>query len=131
MAMSSAGPLRCPRDLAHLEPVEREKVQIDRCSRCAGVWFDAKELRKVTRDKELEQRATRSGSFSSPSGFACPRCNGACVEVGIFDVVVDTCVACQGVWVDPGELEEAKRELDAARLVADGGPSFRSFLGRL
>lgn len=123
--------LECPHDGKSMEKQEIEGVLIDRCTTCGGTWFDAKELRRVAHDKELEKLATRLPMVKVVSPFRCPRCAHECVEGHVAEVEVDTCTTCHGVWLDKGELTEAQRSLKAERLLMATGPGFRSFLARL
>ena len=123
--------LECPHDGRAMEKVDVDGVTIDRCASCGGTWFDAKELRRVAHDKELEKLATRLPMVKVVSPFRCPRCGHECVEGHVADVEVDTCTTCNGVWLDKGELVEAQRLLKAERLLQQAGPGFRSFLMRL
>ncbi|HUR68652.1 MAG TPA: zf-TFIIB domain-containing protein [Candidatus Thermoplasmatota archaeon] len=123
--------LECPHDGKAMAKVVVETVVIDRCETCGGTWFDAKELRRVAHDRELEALATRIPiGKAHASSFACPRCGGSCIEGHVDEVQVDTCVACHGVWLDRGELLEAQRQLKADRLVR-ASPGLRTFLGRV
>ena len=36
--------MRCPVDKKDMIVVEHEKIELDYCLQCAGVWFDASEL---------------------------------------------------------------------------------------
>lgn len=126
-----AGALACPRDASPLESFAVDGVALDKCPACRGTWFDASELRRVAHDKELEKLAAHVGKYPAQSGFACPRCGGACVKAFVGDVEVDTCVACRGVWLDAGELDEAKRQVEVRRAMAAAGPGFGDFLRRL
>jgi Zn-finger nucleic acid-binding protein len=123
--------LECPHDAHPMAKVLVDGVTVDRCTSCGGTWFDEEELRRVAHDKELERLATRVPVNAIDSPFACPRCHGRCVEGHVEEVEVDHCLDCRGVWLDRGELTEAKRQLDAQRLVRMQGAGFRSFLSRL
>lgn len=123
--------LACPRDGGPTEQRIESGVPLDVCASCGGVWFDAKELRVVAGDREVERLATRIGEFPRASALRCPRCTGACVASAIGEVEVDTCTVCHGAWLDRGELEAARREVATRRILADAGPGFRSFLARL
>lgn len=123
--------LECPHDGQPMAKESVASVVIDRCNACQGTWFDAKELRRVANDKELETLATRLPHVRVVSPFRCPRCGGECVEGHVDEVEVDTCTLCAGVWLDRGELTEAKRRLDADRLLRAAGPRFREFLAKL
>lgn len=129
---SAEAVLACPRDSTAMAKLTRESITVDTCGTCGGFWFDAKELRAFAQDKDVEKLASRVGEFPRASPLACPRCGAGCVGSHVGEVEVDTCPKCHGVWLDRGELEEAKREA-ATRRVLDSAsaPGFRSFLDRL
>jgi len=54
------------------------------------------------RDRELLARMRRQKEGES---LGCPRCGTALSPVVYQDVNIDQCPACQGVWLDRGELE--------------------------
>ena len=63
------------------------------------------------RDRELLARLHKRND-ADPLG--CPRCGKALVAVEHQGVTVDQCPACQGVWLDRGELEAlAPRERES------------------
>jgi Zn-finger nucleic acid-binding protein len=123
-------PLQCPRDQTVMDKLKVESAVVDRCPACKGTWFDQKEIRRVSGDKDIELLATRVRQFAQPSPFACPRCGGGCVASFVEDVEVDTCTLCHGVWMDARELDEAKRQFGAVRDLSNDR-QFRSFLSRL
>ena len=123
--------LECPHDGSAMEKRDVEGVTIDRCATCGGTWFDARELRRVAHDKELESLASRLPLVKVVSPFRCPRCAHECVEGHVSEVEVDTCTECHGVWLDKGELAEAQRVMRAERLMSAAAPGFRAFLQRL
>jgi len=123
--------LECPHDGKPMEKRAVEGVVLDRCTTCGGTWFDARELGRVTDDKELEQLATRLPLVKVVSPFRCPRCGHECVEGHVAEVEIDTCTECHGVWLDKGELVEAQRRLRSERLIGGAGLGFRAFLTRL
>lgn len=123
--------LACPRDGNPMQKVAIDRVSVDSCGSCGGTWFDAGELRRVTHDREFEHIATHVPIVKTVSPFPCPRCGGECVEAHVSEVAVDTCLGCRGVWLDRGELTEAKRVLKTQRLLEAAGPGFRSFLARM
>ena len=125
------GPLRCPGDGGRLEKVEREGVTLDRCGSCGGIWFDARELARVTREATVERLARRVGPYAAESAFPCPRCGGKCYKSFVVEVEADTCSACRGVWLDAFELEEAKRQVRTERELSRTGPGLLAFLRRL
>jgi len=46
-----SGAMRCPKCRADMEQINHEGVEIDRCTICQGLWFDAGEIEAV-RDKQ-------------------------------------------------------------------------------
>ena len=123
--------LECPIDGMPMSKTLVEGVTVDACGSCGGRWFDARELRRVAQDKELEALAKRIPTVRTPSAFRCPRCGHECLEGHVREVAVDHCLNCDGIWLDAGELEEARRLLRVERLLEGAGSGFRGFLARL
>jgi Zn-finger nucleic acid-binding protein len=109
----------CP---GELEAVQVGDVQVDRCPRCQGVWFDRRELRRV-----LDAYAAGGPiPLSVPSehvaghddkGGSCPRCNVALEHsetLAAPNLYWDTCSKCGGAWLDGGELTAIAADPDAA-----------------
>lgn len=116
----------CPRDGAALAPLEVDGLALDSCPSCGGLWFDLGELRRAE-DREdpdlhwLEFTLWRDEhSFQlTPTPLPCPRCDGRLGSALYHDtgVLVHMCPACEGTWLDHGDLELIVRcleeELDA------------------
>ena len=90
--------LKCP-GCGHEMHVEiLSKVEVDRCTRCDGMWFDVGE---VARAALCEVPPV---GVQGPSTRTCPLCQRLLV-VGLVDhVEVDHCEACQGTYLDAGKL---------------------------
>lgn len=107
------GAMRCPKCRADMEPVEYEGTQIDRCTICQGIWFDAGEI-EILKDKKAaaaidigDKKIGRQSN--SIDRYDCPRCGGAMVRV--VDPVqnhiwYETCGGCNGSYLDAGELRD-------------------------
>ncbi len=113
----------CPKCLGKLQEIAVEKVKIDTCTVCEGIWFDKDELEKViSRDafdlKHIDLDRDRFDSFEIPYTVAkdlnekegkCPRCDDGTVlkrkehekTKGLF---IDICPNCKGIWLDGGEI---------------------------
>jgi Zn-finger nucleic acid-binding protein len=131
--------VKCPKcEGAGLVPLELGDILLDRCERCAGIWFDHGELEAVigaggAARLELVE-ATDAGR--GPRG-PCPRCSVEMQAVVASraptrQVQVDRCPSCMGLWLDRKRLEQIEdsrllltmRELfleaeHEARLVAE------------
>ena len=121
-------PLDCPRCNASLEEIELGNVFVDRCPRCAGIWFDNAEVGELTglkpELKGFESIVPASGLDSAH--MLCPRCDSVPLRrlsvpssIG-REVVFYRCASCLGTWLDRGEL----REIEDSRLEESLGTFF-------
>jgi Zn-finger nucleic acid-binding protein len=106
-------------------------LEVDSCSECLGIWFDAGELQQFYQSKELVQRFTPVGGDSlhhtyeiSTSARRCPRCRKAMERPLVGGISVDVCRDCRGIWFDQGELQKVtqiykSRGLKGDELVTD------------
>ncbi len=77
-------------------------VEVDRCPRCYGIWFDVGEVAKAALC-EVPPVGLRG-----PSTRTCPVCKQA-LTVGRMDQVeVDHCETCKGTYLDAGEIERLR-----------------------
>ena len=98
-----------------LEKINFDKVEVNRCTQCHGIWFNQDELRKSKDEKDqylkwLDIDLWKEGKkFQvSSSGKMCPLCKETLYEVryGESDIKVDTCISCKGIWLDEGEFKK-------------------------
>jgi Zn-finger nucleic acid-binding protein len=119
--------MKCPKDGTELARVTVAGIELDKCHKCDGIWFDHGEMERL-RDSDLsgvEQLLEKK--YGDPSyqagettGFMrCPRCEDArlqgCHYTFIHPVRIDRCERCFGFWLDKGELETIigeKHDLD-------------------
>lgn len=107
----------CPACKHELVVVEREGIEVDWCTRCHGVWFDAGEL-ELLADKA--GRHLEPGLIGKPArGVSerrrrCPRCRRRMEKVTPghdHGLLLDRCSA-HGLWFDAGELGSLMRGLE-------------------
>lgn len=105
--------IRCPRCHAGMEIIELDGVEIDRCTQCQGIWFDAGEvelLRNVEHADAIDVGSTRgSVARSSLRDSPCPRCGGVMVHQRDPDqlhIGFDSCRDCKGSFFDAGEWRD-------------------------
>ncbi len=86
--------------------VERERVELDFCPACGGVWFDSEELEALLRAGgiEVELLASAVPAETKEKKRRCPRCRKKMDKLASSGVVVDSCPAGDGLWLDEGEL---------------------------
>ena len=97
-------------------------IQLDRCSRCRGIWFDAGEFEEVIEllhgreNEEAAGQADPARPIDAPAYLPllvhCPSCRKALLREAPMSfefihhfVMTDRCPECGGVWLDGSELE--------------------------
>jgi len=108
--------MQCPKcENRELLAATVREIELDRCPRCRGIWFDAKELATLLATEANELEPLSSGG-TDPSVNAragrCPRDQSRMIRVCSArkrTVVLETCPTCGGFWLDGGELAELLR----------------------
>ena len=124
-----SGAIRCPKCRTDMDQVVHEGVEVDRCQRCQGLWFDAGEIEAL----DIKSAAAVLDTGDEATGrqqdklqdYDCPRCGGVMEHVHDArqsHIGFETCRDCQGSFLDAGELR------DLAHLSL--GEFFRSLLPR-
>jgi Zn-finger nucleic acid-binding protein len=105
---------QCPKCKAPMEQVQIEQTQVDRCTSCRGLWFDALEDQDI-RETEAAQTLDipASGLRAEPaktrrSSFDCPRCKSPMIQM--VDrmgrrIQYESCPQCHGKFLDAGEFK--------------------------
>ena len=109
--------MKCPRDGTTLQHVEIMGVELDKCHKCDGIWFDRGELEhlrdaKIEGIEEVIEKKYGDPEFEegAPKGYMhCPRCDDGRLNRFLYTYVnpvhVDRCGKCMGIWLDDGELD--------------------------
>jgi Zn-finger nucleic acid-binding protein len=107
--------MECPKCQARMEEVRFEDIEVDRCVRCGGLWFD------VLEQEELRGRAGSEAIDTGPTWQAavhdvqprvfCP-IDGALmirmVDAAKPHIWVESCPVCRGTFFDAGEFTDFK-----------------------
>jgi PAT family beta-lactamase induction signal transducer AmpG len=108
-----SGAMRCPKCRSDMEQVVYEGTEIDRCTTCEGLWFDAGEIEALRGKEAAAALDTGSAAVGRKSNtldrYQCPRCSGAMVRVVDArqpHVWFETCSSCKGSFLDAGELRD-------------------------
>lgn len=104
--------MQCVKCDGELRRVTIGEVEVDKCNRCSGIWFDIGELDKIldsTLIESLKNEVDNNRGHDAQKG-KCPRCGGTGHMVQVTslknpDVHIDTCSVCYGQWLDGGEIE--------------------------
>lgn len=99
---------------------------IDSCPQCAGIWFDAGEMKSLLQSEALKRqfladnRVKSAHTYSlSSSERRCPRCRQVMERPVVGGITVDVCRGCSGVWLDAGELTQLVTEYKKKGLRGD------------
>jgi Zn-finger nucleic acid-binding protein len=106
----------CPTCREVMIVVEQDKIELDHCPKCSGVWFDAGELELM-----LERMGLESGALSlakiaglpeaetTEKRRRCPICGQKMKKRRIGGkpkVLIDVCPGGDGLWFDGGEVHQ-------------------------
>ena len=101
----------CPACRNEMIVLEYNKIELDICAQCDGVWFDAEELGLLleTLDLNVDELGRAPAKKTTEAVRKCPCCRKKMGKfiVGPGDgVMIDRCVKGHGLWFDGGELDE-------------------------
>ncbi len=106
-----SGAMRCPKCRAGMDLLDVDGVQVDRCSACHGLWFDAGEVDRL-RNKAVAM-AVDIGDVEAGKAhdvvdrYRCPRCGGRMVRTADRKqrhISYEQCSECEGTYFDAGEF---------------------------
>ena len=111
--MYFSGAMRCPKCRSDMELLMIDGTEIDRCSACHGLWFDAGELSKFS-NKEAAAAldigdVTTGKKQNQIEHYRCPRCAGPMnrlVDAKQPHIWFEQCGSCHGSYFDAGELSD-------------------------
>jgi len=134
--------MRCPVCKVPMIVVEHERIELDYCTKCLGVWFDAGELELL-----LESAGMNSADFNmqkilgapeikiKEAARKCSLCGKKMKKVAIVsdpEVVIDACTQGEGLWFDGGEVGQVIKHLMSQHAAASGAPDrVIEFLGEI
>jgi hypothetical protein len=91
---------------------EKEERMAKKPSEKEGEYFARLEFeRKKSLEKEIQEKLTEEEKTKAKElhYMKCPKCGMPLIEVDFKGIKVDKCSACQGVWLDAGELEAVSK----------------------
>lgn len=103
--------MTCPKCQGAMEAVSFEGVQVDRCTGCKGLWFDAFEHEQLKGMPGSESIDTGVGSVAPAAAgpVDCPKCRVAMIRMvanGQPHIGYESCGVCHGVYFDAGEFAD-------------------------
>lgn len=97
----------CPECLGKMSVLQAGTVDVDCCRRCHSIWLDRGELKQIT---GLPVDVPGDRLRHRPSKRSCPVCAAVMTEYQFChgaNLLVDSCPASHGVYLQQGELERA------------------------
>ncbi|MCL7487579.1 MAG: zf-TFIIB domain-containing protein [Desulfobulbaceae bacterium] len=89
-------------------------IEIDRCTRCRGIWFDHQEQSRVksapgSHRADIGHQAIGE-YYNAIREIRCPRCNVSMekeeVKRGRMPIQIESCPRCHGSYFDAGEFRD-------------------------
>ncbi len=118
--------MQCPACREEMIVIEYGDIELDVCTLCTGVWFDAEELELLlgSLDLSAEELIRKMGEKSGEEPRRCPRCGKKMDKVLVGPgkgEVIDRCRKGHGLWFDGGELDTVIHRLRKPEAVS--GPT--------
>ena len=108
-----SGLMRCPKCRADMDQIDYEGIEVDRCSRCNGIWFDHGEIEQLQKRKaaaKIDIGDKKTGQQSNTiDNYRCPRCSGAMIKMVDPEqrhIWYEKCSLCHGSFFDAGEFKD-------------------------
>jgi Zn-finger nucleic acid-binding protein len=111
----------CPACKNPMIVVEHNKIELDYCPECHGVWFDSGELELFLDSINLENREQfTSNLLNTPEAKTaekkrrCPVCARRMKKIVAGDkpsILIDVCQKADGLWFDSGEVSQLIKQL--------------------
>ena len=105
--------MKCPKCLGSMGTVNLNDVEIDRCEKCHGLFFD--HLEKETLQGMQGAESIDIGDefigarFNEILDVACPKCQTKMEHVlhtDPFEIKFESCPSCKGIYFDAGEFRD-------------------------
>ena len=132
----------CPVCKSDMIDVEHNRIELDYCTSCQGVWFDAEELELLLESMGFENHGLPLGDIvhapaaePSEQKRKCPICGLKMKKMALGqqpEILIDACPQREGLWFDGGEVGQLIRQL-AKRPSGKGGSEQQvvTFLGEV
>ena len=122
--------------------IEYHQIELDYCTKCRGVWFDADELELLLDRAGLQYHdLSMSDLLSLPEtetlekGRKCPICSLKMKKTTIGQepgVLIDACLQGDGLWFDGGEVNQLVKQITANKPTEIGSQQqVLDFLGQV
>jgi Zn-finger nucleic acid-binding protein len=133
--------VRCPVCKDPMIIVEYQRIELDYCTKCLGVWFDAGELELLAEQLSLDEEALSSQEiWTLPDAKVaekprkCQMCGKKMRKVYVGaepKVLLDICQNRHGIWFDSGEVSQVLSQLKSKGPATGKQGRMINFLGEV
>ncbi len=119
----------CPKCKGNFKKVRYENIEVERCLKCNGIWFDMLEeedLKEINGAEVIDMPNRRIGrKYNRIENINCPKCSAKMIKMVDKDqphIWLEKCPVCYGVWFDAGEFTDyrGKDMLDKIKDILAG-----------
>ena len=104
----------CPKCQSAMESVTIGEYVVDRCTSCAGLWFDLREHEHIAESEadadRLDIGETNVGAQQNAKrDILCPACHVKMLKLSVPDqlhIKYESCPICYGAFFDAGEFKD-------------------------
>jgi Zn-finger nucleic acid-binding protein len=103
----------CPVCKTGMIGIEHNRIELDYCVKCRGVWFDEDELELLFESLNIKNQCLsltellkNIDNTCTERRYRCPICRPNMTKVKIGDnphILIDVCANGDGIWFDGGE----------------------------
>ncbi len=108
--------MECPKCNSQFKTIEYEGIEVDRCIKCEGIWFDIlehQELKKKKGSESIDSGNPEKGEkYNKIDKINCPKCKTQMVRMVDSKqphIWYESCSVCNGVFFDAGEFKDFKK----------------------
>ena len=109
--------MECPKCNADMGKITYEKIQVDRCTNCKGIWFNMLEhehLKAIEDSESIDIGEPKVGKeYNKIDKIDCPVCHTLMIRMVDREqphIRYEACNSCYGVFFDAGEFRDYKEE---------------------
>jgi len=109
-----------------MEKVDYHQQEVDKCKQCDGIWLEKGELNAALsiadNDNDQVTLEDELGDELGESKRYCHICDQTLTRYYLmsgFEVEVDACSSCSGVWLDNEELEKVAQSPAIAKALLE------------
>ncbi len=112
--------MNCPACRDVMIVIELDRVEVDHCVSCGGIWFDGGELELLLGNEREKNNLLESFQIENKSKETkrkCPMCSKKMKKVlggHNHDVRIDRCKQNHGMWFDRDELQAILKDENAS-----------------